>query len=72
MASEAAQAGVEDSQIRAQGLWATDAMNRCYQRGQPLDLLLAAAGFDQNKPELHFLVRDSLGALATVWSWRPC
>jgi hypothetical protein len=61
-AKTARENGASATEVKALGVWSDSGSYRaCYDRALPVRALLAAAMFDSEHPETHFLARDSLG-----------
>ncbi|KAK7024129.1 hypothetical protein R3P38DRAFT_3270510 [Favolaschia claudopus] len=73
-AKTARENGASSAEVKALGGWSDSGSYRaCYDRALPLQAMLAAAMFDSQHPETHFLARDSLeppvDVLATIFPW---
>ncbi|KAK7043502.1 hypothetical protein R3P38DRAFT_3259576 [Favolaschia claudopus] len=73
-AKTARENGASSAEVKALGGWSDSGSYRaCYDRALPLQAMLAAAMFDSQHPESHFLARDSLvppvDILATIFPW---
>ncbi|KAK7049043.1 hypothetical protein R3P38DRAFT_3345932 [Favolaschia claudopus] len=73
-AKTARENGASSAEVKALGGWSDSGSYRaCYDRALPLRAMLAAAMFDSEHPETHFLARDSLqpppAVLALIFPW---
>ncbi|KAK7048472.1 hypothetical protein R3P38DRAFT_2687704 [Favolaschia claudopus] len=73
-AKTARENGASSDEVKALGGWSDSGSYRaCYDRALPLQAMLAAAMFDSQHPETHFLARDSLepptDVLAMIFPW---
>ncbi|KAK7013279.1 hypothetical protein R3P38DRAFT_3207375 [Favolaschia claudopus] len=59
-AKNARENGASVTAVKALGRWSDSGSYHCYDQALPLEALLAAAGFDGNRPENHFIAREVL------------